>query len=797
MSFNPSQPAYQRLRTAQAEQRKPIVFWVGAGLSAAANLPTWPRLRDMLIQRSLEIAATLSPEEGKAKEADLERALAAESLWDAFQIIKKSIGRTEFREQIRDIFSSASNTSIPDTYKAIWDLPGVRGLLTLNIDEFASRSHRRVRISEDPTVFFGRDAADYAHVLSAGRPFVANLHGVMDANKSWVFTRDEISALVNTPGYKNFINIVFGQMTVVFCGISADDSAAGGFLEALSSAGMDLGAHYWITDRIDSATHGWADEAGLSVIRYTSLPGLHGVYDHTSPLLELLSDMKAYISKDAAAPPLIADVDTVEELPPVSELRAYDDDTLRTVLSGYAKVLLQKRGPSGLSAYQDFVKKYSPCIHQAWHITNDPPFNKFYEYEVEKKISNSPFASVWKLRGRDGESLVLKILRMENLGEGPQIESFRRGVQSLEFLTRADVPGTAPLIQAFEIPTSVVMQYVDGDSLQTVVGAHGFDMWDDGLPTMISVCDHLRFGHNLPQGVLHRDVRPSNIMLPAFYWQADFMESAPKKHDVRLLNYDMSWHANARGQTIAGNIEEAGYYAPEQLSAGADAARTTLVDSYGVGMCIYFIFAKKAPPTAGAKSKDWDVLLSAAFRSNPRLSWRSAPARLRRLVERATSTASSERPMMDQLSAELRLIAEAVGGMTRNLPADFWAEELISRSEEAEYQSGVSGGVYTREPRPGRKITLEGNLRTDSINLEFRNMALGATNRSGIDRMWAEKLNSAREILSSAGWHVKDETRYGSMEILLAADISVADVSGNFSKVLGGLQRGLSQVRLE
>ena len=797
MRFNVHQPSYERLRVEHAERRRPIVFWVGAGLSQPAGLPSWSGLQAVLQSKALQIAATLPPTEGRKMEAALEQAAREVSLWDTFQILKREMGKTEFREGVREVLGRSRTAEIPAVYTAIWSLPGVRGVLTLNLDDLAVRSHKRTRLTEDAVPFVGRQAPEYAHVLGEGRPFIANLHGVTDAQGTWVLTRDEITHLVDLPGYREFIGFLFSQMTVVFCGISAEDSAAGGFLQKLTSSGLDLGRHFWITDRADEATHGWAARAGLGIIRYQPITKASSPPDHTSPLIELFSDMRDFISTDVVAPPLIPMVSRVESLPPPQELLSRNADELRALLSGYARTVLSEGGAGSPTKYNEFLRSYAPCVHQAWWITSDEPFNRFYDYRVVEQVSSSPFSSVWRLQSSDGRDLALKVLRIENLGKGPEIEGFRRGIQSLGFLTRASVPGTATLAAAFEIPASLIMEFIEGDSLQNLALSNSFDPWEDGIPLMESVCEHLRYGHNLPQGVLHRDVRPSNILVPYYHWQPDFLEDSPGKHDVRLLNYDMSWHSGARGQTIAGNIEEGGYYAPEDTSASVEAARSTLIDSYGVGMCLYFTFTKMRPPAGGCKSTDWKRLLTEGFRVNSRLRWRSAPTRMRRLVEKATAPEAEQRPMIDQIKAELGLLRLAIQGDTATLPSDFWAEELISQSEQAEYVVDDSTLTFTRTPRPGRSISLSGEVRRSMVVLAFKNQALDSTNRSGIDRLWSEKLQSARDILTSTGWVVREDTRYGGQEMRLSAECSVDTIRANFASVLGGLRRGVDKVRLE
>jgi hypothetical protein len=70
---------------------------------------------------------------------------------------------------------------------------------------------------------------------------------------------------------------------------------------------------------------------------------------------------------------------------------------------------------------------------------------------------------------QSGEFKALKIIQIDNLEKGPQLDSFRRGVKALSYLSAAKVPGTANLEAAFEIPTAEVMEFIDGDNLTDLV----------------------------------------------------------------------------------------------------------------------------------------------------------------------------------------------------------------------------------------------------------------------------------------------------------------------------------------
>ncbi|MGO4286850.1 hypothetical protein [Bosea sp. TAB14] len=204
MAFNFQQPSFMRFRTHYAERRRPIVFWVGAGLSADAGLPNWRQLRDQLIQQALETVNTFDPKTAKESEAKLEQASINENLWDAFQQIKSVIRETEFRETLKSIFSERSTSVLPEMYNVLWGLKNINGVISFNIDGFAARSHSIMRPREDAIKFIGKEAKNYASAISSGRPFIANLHGLKESPASWVFTREEIAHLTSDEGYVNF-----------------------------------------------------------------------------------------------------------------------------------------------------------------------------------------------------------------------------------------------------------------------------------------------------------------------------------------------------------------------------------------------------------------------------------------------------------------------------------------------------------------------------------------------------------------------------------------------------------------
>jgi hypothetical protein len=227
--FDASQPAYDRLRKIYAEKTKQIVAWTGAGLSVVAGLPTWPDLR----KRLCEVAEkTAIHQEKNAQTRTLALKSLAESetdLWQAFEHLKNAIGSTTFRAEIKEAFAPAGSAKIPTIYSLLWQL-GIRGILNLNLDGLASRASGEVFSGKKRVVeFTGKNAAGHGQAIhTGGTPFIGNLHGVIEDENSWVFTKSQLAELFETRGYLDFITTLAQTRALIFVGMSADDVRLGG-----------------------------------------------------------------------------------------------------------------------------------------------------------------------------------------------------------------------------------------------------------------------------------------------------------------------------------------------------------------------------------------------------------------------------------------------------------------------------------------------------------------------------------------------------------------------------------------
>ena len=220
-------------------------------------------------------------------------------MWIAFKMLREDLGDATYSAVIRNSLSAADTAEIPHTYEALWKFKP-SGIISLNLDSLAARSHTKVSPTSVLNETIGLRIHQSLHFLNSPKPFVAYMHGTVEAKETWVFTYDDLKTLTKTPGYKEFITACFATRSIVFVGISADDQAAGGHLAMLSEKRIDSGQHFWITDRKDRATDQWAESAGIQVIRYATPKGSHAELD------ELFQDLSSYVPKEQDVKPVFS-----------------------------------------------------------------------------------------------------------------------------------------------------------------------------------------------------------------------------------------------------------------------------------------------------------------------------------------------------------------------------------------------------------------------------------------------------------------------------------------------------------
>src|SRR5918993_2167814 len=110
---------------------------------------------------------------------------------------------------------------------------------------------------------------------------------------------------------------------------------------------------------------------------------------------------------------------------------------------------------------------------------------------------------------RHDRPVALKVLHAELAATlGP--ERFQR---EIKLAARLQHPHILPLLDSGEAGGFLyyVMPYVDGESLRTRLARHGELPIQDAIKILVEVTDALTYAHE--RGVVHRDIKPDNVLL--------------------------------------------------------------------------------------------------------------------------------------------------------------------------------------------------------------------------------------------------------------------------------------------
>ncbi len=755
------------LKVEFSERSRPIVFWTGAGLSVPA-IPSWSGLRDYLLEQMKERAKSLSPQDQRTQLAEHSQIKAVADMWLQFDRIEKNLGRETYVQRIKERLSISEKIPVPDAHTKIWELAPT-GVVTLNLDLFTQRASATHPKQAIPIPVYPGKFTEHLNILRERRPFIAYPHGHLDNPNLWTFTKSDLERRLSDSKYLEWLTILLRASTVIFIGITADDIAIGSPIEKITSHRIPLTGHYWITPRDDIHASDWAGRHGVNIIRYENKKGDH------AELLNLLDSLKATIRQEdpqKETPVFPKTTRTVSaNFPTPEELDKVPDEEKRQLLNAKAKVILSNKDEiTREREYSDFLQKYGRSVFGAWYASTTPGENEFLGYRLLSEVDGGAFGTVYKGTDSNGEAIALKLLKSENFRKLGFHRSFRRGANSLRILTERDIPGIVKYIDAAEIPPTIVMSWSDGQSLHQLVESGQIEDWSERIEISLQLASILRTCHALPERVLHRDLRPANVMVENCYdhigeWQ------------VRVLDFDLSWHKGAEDHSIM-HSPAFGYLAPEQRSKGKFTTRSALVDSYGFGMSLFFMCSRKNPFPDQHLHVNWSADLFRIFEGKRCPEWLSVPRRIARLVFNVTQGEQSARATMSQIEGELESLKCALDE-SKDIPLiDVITEELAIRTEHFHgYAWSDTDSRAHVSSANGLSLTLESTQSQRTIKFLATWSSSGAQDWSHIDRMLSQAVPKIQESLKKLWENVL--VSKGRREFSISATIEADEARKN------------------
>ena len=277
-------------------------------------------------------------------------------------------------------------------------------------------------------------------------------------------------------------------------------------------------------------------------------------------------------------------------------------------------------------------------------------------YAVLRELGGGGMATVYVAEDlKHHRKVAVKVLRPELAAAlGPE-----RFTREIEIAAQLQHPHILPLLDSGEADGLLyyVMPYVEGESLRDRLVRQGELPVHEAVKLLCEIVDALAYAH--AQGVVHRDIKPDNVMLSGRH--ALVMDFGVAKA--------VSEATGRQSLTTAGvALGTPAYMAPEQASA--DPHLDHRVDIYAVGAVAYELLAGR-PPFTGASTQQ---VLAAHIAQSP---------------EPITAHRPTIPPALSQ--ALMKCLAKR--------PADRWqtAEELLAQLEPL---LTPSGGTTPAETRP-------------------------------------------------------------------------------------------------
>jgi predicted Ser/Thr protein kinase len=198
-------------------------------------------------------------------------------------------------------------------------------------------------------------------------------------------------------------------------------------------------------------------------------------------------------------------------------------------------------------------------------------------YQIEAEIGSGGMGTVYRARdNRTSRTVAVKLLHAHLVQDQQYVERFRREAQIAKSLESIHIVEVLDVGEDEGQPF-IVMEYVPGTTLREILEAHHRFSPKEALALCLQIAEALSEAHR--KGVVHRDIKPQNIILTSegLLKVADF--GLAKAEDLSTLTLSGSFFGTLQ------------YAAPERFEGEGDIRS----DVYSAGIMLYQMLTGSVP----------------------------------------------------------------------------------------------------------------------------------------------------------------------------------------------------------
>jgi eukaryotic-like serine/threonine-protein kinase len=200
-------------------------------------------------------------------------------------------------------------------------------------------------------------------------------------------------------------------------------------------------------------------------------------------------------------------------------------------------------------------------------------------FYVDRELGHGAMGTVYRaLEQETNKPMAIKVIGAALASNPTVLARFEREAKILKQLKHPNIVRLYGTGRYHKTPF-YVMEYIEGETLQTVLERRGRFTWEEVVDLGKQVCSALQHAHH--QGIIHRDLKPSNIMITP--------DGTAKLTDFGIAKGWEGTQLTATNSTVG----TASYMSPEQCRGEKNLTHKS--DLYSLGVVFYELLTGRRP----------------------------------------------------------------------------------------------------------------------------------------------------------------------------------------------------------